>query len=91
MKRWFLLIEGTLCGVYTDKEEAQSDYTKAKRDYPHTDDLIELAETIETTANDETKSAKNTSSYKHWLSKLKVLLNDESSGIVLGKKKREEQ
>lgn len=90
MKRYFLLIEGALCGKYINKEDAVKDYEKAKKDFPYYDELIELAEVIETTANEETKEVGKTTTYGKFKSLVNVFFHDEKSGISLSRKKREE-
>jgi|GEM_PF-2609124 hypothetical protein len=91
MKRWFLLIEGTICGIYQTKKAAEADFQKAKEDFPSIDDLVELAEVIKTTANESTVYAIQTMDYKYILAKIKVFIKDDRSGAHLKRTKRDSE
>ena len=91
MKRWFLLIEGVLCGTYKDQEEAKKDYKRAKECYPYDDQLVELAEVVDSTATNKTVNVNTVKGFNETLAKLKVLVVYNRPTIAVNKRRRVEK
>lgn len=88
LKRWFLLIEGVLCGTYKLEEEARKDYERAKECYPYDDQLVELAEVVDTTATSRTVNVNTVKGFNETLAKLKVLVVYNRPTIAVNKRRR---